>query len=173
MTGLEPSEIAPVLSSANLLALKKKDVGVRPIAVGETLRRLPAKCASKIVCHNLAKYFSPLQMGAGTPKGAETVAHAGRSFLSAAKDDDFFIKMDFKNAFNTSRRDTIAASIRQLAPELYPFFLTCYKAHSSLVYGDYVINSQEGFQQGDLIGPYGNTTCSNLYAVTIQSWIPD
>ena len=34
---------------------------------------------------------------------------------------------------------------------LYPFFLTCYKAHSSLFYGYYVVNSQEGFQQGDPI----------------------
>ena len=42
LAGLVPSEIAPVLSSANLFALKEKDGGVRPIAVGETLRRLPA-----------------------------------------------------------------------------------------------------------------------------------
>ena len=69
LAGLVPSETAPVLSSANLFELKKKDGGVRPIAIGETLRRLPAKCASKIVCHNLAKYFSPLQTGAGTPNG--------------------------------------------------------------------------------------------------------
>ena len=58
------------------------------------------------------------------------------------------MKLDFQNAFNTSR-DAIADSILQLAPELYPFFLTCYKAHSSLVYGDYVIDSREDFQQGD------------------------
>ena len=38
LAGLIPSEIAPVLSSANLFALKKKDGRVRPIAVGETLR---------------------------------------------------------------------------------------------------------------------------------------
>ena len=49
--GIVPSEIAPVLSKANVFALKKKDGGKRPIAVGETLSRIPAKCASKIVCH--------------------------------------------------------------------------------------------------------------------------
>ena len=38
---------------------------------------------------------------------------------------------------------------------LYHFFLTCCKAHISLVCGDYVIDSQEGFQQGDLIASVG------------------
>ena len=90
-------------------------------------------------------------MGAGMPNDAEAAAHANRSFLSAAKDSDVFIKLDFKNTFNTLRRDAIADSILQLAPELYPFFLTCYQALSSLVYGDYVIDSQEGFQEGDPI----------------------
>ena len=43
LAGLAPLEIAPVLSSANLFALEKKNWGVRLIAVEETLRRLPAK----------------------------------------------------------------------------------------------------------------------------------
>ena len=90
-------------------------------------------------------------MGAGTPNGAEAATHAARSFLSAAKIDDVFLTLHFKNAFKTSRRDAIADSILQPAPELYPFFLICYKAHSSLVYGDHVIDSQEGFQQGNPI----------------------
>ena len=90
-------------------------------------------------------------MGAGTPKGAEAAAHAVRLFLSAAKDDDVFTIKDSKNAFNTLRGDAITESILQLAPELYLFFLTCYKAHSSLVYGDCVIDSQGDFQQGDPI----------------------
>ena len=128
---------------------------MRPIALGKTVRRLPAKCASKMVYHNLAEYVSPLQMGAGMLNGAKAAAYAARSFLSAAKDDDVFIKLDFENAFNTLRIDAIADSILQLAPELYPFFLICYRAHSSLVYGDYVNDSQEGFQQGDPIASVG------------------
>ena len=121
LAGLVTSEIAPVLSSAKLLALKKTAGRVGPIAVWDTLRQLHAKCASKIVCRNWAQYFSPMQIGAGTPNGAEAAAHAARSFLSAAKDDAVFIELDFKKAFNTSRRDAIADPILQLAPELYFF----------------------------------------------------
>ena len=40
---------------ANLIALRKKDGGVRPIAVGCTLRRLVAKCANSSVEENMAK----------------------------------------------------------------------------------------------------------------------
>ena len=36
-------QVAPFLAGASLTALPKKDGGVRPIAVGETLRRLSAK----------------------------------------------------------------------------------------------------------------------------------
>ncbi|XP_047997318.1 uncharacterized protein LOC125234935 [Leguminivora glycinivorella] len=39
------SEILPILYGANLIALTKKDGGVRPIAVGSTLRRLASKIA--------------------------------------------------------------------------------------------------------------------------------
>ncbi|XP_063530411.1 uncharacterized protein LOC134750921 [Cydia strobilella] len=39
------TEILPILYGANLIALTKKDGGVRPIAVGSTLRRLASKIA--------------------------------------------------------------------------------------------------------------------------------
>ena len=42
--GEAPNSLAPFLASATLAALPKKDDGIRPIAVGEVLRRLTAKC---------------------------------------------------------------------------------------------------------------------------------
>ena len=39
-----PAEVHPIFGGASLIALRKKDGGVRPIAVGLTLRRLVAKC---------------------------------------------------------------------------------------------------------------------------------
>eukprot|EP00973_Karenia_brevis_P025856 3567929-Karenia_brevis.AAC.1 len=38
--GAAPDELAPYLAGAKLFAASKKDGGVRPIAVGEALRRL-------------------------------------------------------------------------------------------------------------------------------------
>ena len=47
--GGAPPEIASYLCGATLLAVKKKNGGLRPIAVGEVLRRLTSKCLSRAV----------------------------------------------------------------------------------------------------------------------------
>ena len=41
--GLIPEDMGPTLCGANLTPLRKKDEAVRPIAVGEILRRLVGK----------------------------------------------------------------------------------------------------------------------------------
>ena len=43
--GLVPTWMCPLFYGATLIALSKSDGGVRPIAVGMTLRRLAAKIA--------------------------------------------------------------------------------------------------------------------------------
>ena len=48
LEGNTPS-IQPIFFGANLIALNKKEGGIRPIAVGQTLRRLVAKCASGLM----------------------------------------------------------------------------------------------------------------------------
>ena len=42
--GEAPKPIADCLAGATLIALEKKDGGIRPIAAGETVRRLVGKC---------------------------------------------------------------------------------------------------------------------------------
>ena len=46
--GRAPGFVAPVLGGASLVALPKPTGGVRPIAVGEILRRLTGKCSEKM-----------------------------------------------------------------------------------------------------------------------------
>ena len=53
LTGDIPAEIRPFFCGASLTALNKKDGGVRPIAVGCTLRRLVAKVASRSVMERM------------------------------------------------------------------------------------------------------------------------
>lgn len=56
---------------ASLIALSKPEGGVRPIAVGCTLRHLVGKCASQSIREAMGDLLSPLQLGYGTPLGAE------------------------------------------------------------------------------------------------------
>ena len=61
-----------------MIPFRKPDDEVRPIAVGETLRRLVGKCLArhKDVTHHLEGVFLPNQVGVGISGGAEAVAHA-------------------------------------------------------------------------------------------------
>ena len=63
------------------------------------------------------------------------------------------MKLDFVNAFNSISRDEILRVINEELPELYPFVSTCYSSTTHLIFGDFVIDSDEGAQQGDPLGP--------------------
>lgn len=155
LRGNVPAQIQPVLAGASLLSLGKKCGGIRPIAVGETLRRLTAKCAARSTTAKFAAMLAPLQLGAGVRYGAEAAAHAARLFLGKMEEDTVFMKIDFMNAFNSVRRDCIAEIFATEVPELYPFIRMCYEEASLLSYGDFIIESEEGFQQGDPIASLG------------------
>ena len=60
-----PATLAPHLAGATLHALPKKQGGVRPIAVGEVLRRLVGKLLCQAVREESRAYLWPLQVGVG------------------------------------------------------------------------------------------------------------
>lgn len=69
LAGRTPPSIRPFFFGATLIALEKKDGGVRPIAVGCTLRRLAAKVASGRVLEDMAALLAPRQLGFGVKGG--------------------------------------------------------------------------------------------------------
>jgi len=153
LSGRVPAAVQPVFCGASLCALNKKDGGIRPIAVGNTFRRLVAKSACKAVMGKLTARFMPVQLGFGVPRATEAAVHAAREFVSGLQPGQGVLKLDFFNAFNTIRRDSMFESIRELVPELYPFVHLCYSQASHLSFGEFLLTSDEGAQQGDPLGP--------------------
>ena len=153
LEGRTPEEVRPFFFGASLVALEKKSGGVRPIAVGCTLRHLVAKVAGFMVAEDMAALLAPQQLGYGVKGGADAAVHAASMFLSNMDPDSAFVKLDFRNAFNFIRRDCMLQAVCNLAPTIYPFVHSVYSAPSLLRWGDKSISSAEGVQQGDPLGP--------------------
>ena len=96
LAGDTPLDICPVFFGASLTALNKKGGGVRPIAVGCTLRRLVAKTVSTAVMTRLGSLLAPLQLGYETPLGAEPAAHSARLYLADLPPDNVFLNLTLK-----------------------------------------------------------------------------
>ena len=161
LSGCCPVSVQPFLFGGRLLALAKRDGGIRPIAVGMVWRRLVAKCAAAYATTKTAHELEPRQVGVGVRGGAEAAVHATRRFLSNMPLDHVIAKFDFSNAFNTLRRDCMLEAVKQACPEDYNFCRLSYENRSYLFYEDHIISSEVGPQQGDPIGPL-------LFGLTIQ-----
>ena len=152
LQGKIPMSICPFFFGASLMALTKREGGIRPIAVGCTLRRLAAKVAGFRVRDNMAALLAPCQLGYGVRGGAEAAVHAARLYMQDLQ-HRCVLKLDFRNAFNTLRRDKMLQAVQNFTPDLLPFVHGSYSSPSSLFWSDKIIQSAEGVQQGDPLGP--------------------
>ena len=66
-------------AGAGLVAVPKSKGGVRPIAVGELLRRLTGKCLMSHVREAAREYFFSTQLGVAIPAGTEVAVHTFRA----------------------------------------------------------------------------------------------
>ena len=162
--GSIPREVSPFFFGANLFALVKKDGGLRPVAVGNTLRRLASKCISYAVSQRAAAYLRPLQFGVGVRGGCEAIVHATRATLeeeSIPLEGKWCLQVDLKNCFNQVDRGSMFREVREHLPEIAPFVEAAYGQSSHLNFGASSILSTTGTHQGCPLAPL----CTSL---TIQ-----
>jgi len=149
-----PKILLPIFFGASLCALKRKDGGVRPIAIGNTLRRLTFKIYNTGLVSNAIQYFLPLQFGVGVKGGAEGTFHSLRSFLKENMgSDNAVLKIDFKNAFNLVDRKCLLDVIAEKFPDAFLIIFQAYGTPLFLFFGCNTILSQKGVGQQDPLGP--------------------
>ena len=148
LAGEVPTAVAPYLCGARLHAGNKKDGGIRPIAVGNLVRRLTSKCAAAAVASKAAALLSPLQVGVGVRGGCEAILHAARRVMEEPG-DKLLLQADLVNAFNQADRGAALQEVADQFPELLPWVITSYSSPSFLRFGNVDITSSSGFHQGD------------------------
>lgn len=127
--------------------------GVRPIGIGETMRRIVGKAVIGLFKTDIEKTAGPLQTCAGLRSGIEAAVHATRRQWDT-ESCEALLQVDADNAFNRLNRKVALHNIKQLCPPLHQFLANQYQEPSKLVINDgenvAEIMSEEGVTQGDV-----------------------
>ena len=147
------NENVEALMACRLIPLDKNP-GLRPIGIGEVLRRIIGKMVVSVLRGDLQENAGDLQLCAGQKSGCEAGIHA----MSDIYDDEEthgVIQVDANNAFNTINRKMFLQNISIICPEISTFITNCYQKPARLfVVGGIEILSQEGTTQGDPTAMY-------------------
>ena len=151
--------------------LRKSSGGLRPIVVGEAWPRVVTRMAARVLSPSLVRFFHPLQWGIGAEGGPEVVAHAAHLFETIVSSDPTMAvqTVDFKNAFNSHRRQPLHRSLERWAPELLPWFRWSYGGSTPIFFSDGspAVSCGTGIRQGDPLGCilYGLGTLPMLHVL--------
>eukprot|EP00820_Chromera_velia_P029780 Cvel_12639.t1-p1 / transcript=Cvel_12639.t1 / gene=Cvel_12639 / organism=Chromera_velia_CCMP2878 / gene_product=Keratin-associated protein 5-4, putative / transcript_product=Keratin-associated protein 5-4, putative / location=Cvel_scaffold835:1-894(-) / protein_length=298 / sequence_SO=supercontig / SO=protein_coding / is_pseudo=false len=159
------------LIACRLVALDKCP-GVRPVGIGETIRRLLGKAVMKETREELQEACGAHQLCSGLMGGLEGGIHAVRELwetLTQEAGDDpekafRTLLIDAENAFNAANRTAGLWNARILWPRASTFLFNCYRGDAELflrgTHGTTTISSREGWTQRDPMSMAG-------YAITI------
>ncbi|XP_068691630.1 uncharacterized protein [Montipora foliosa] len=160
---IDPSTIEPLVASRPI-PLDNGEGAVRPIGVGEVIRRICGKCVMNITKRDVVEASGSLQLCAGQKSGSEAAIYAMHRIFEA-DDTDAVLLIDASNAFNALNRAVTLHNIRIFCPVTAAYAINTYR-HSARLFitSGKEITSAEGTTQGD---PLAMT----LYALSIHQLI--
>ena len=147
---LENPDSLEALLACRLIPLDKCP-GIRPIDVGEVLRRIMGKAVMKVLRSDIVQACGYQQLCAGQEAGCEVAIHAVRDLYDLDSTHGF-IQIDASNAFNSINRSVLLHNIKILCPQISTYIFNCYcKPARVFLTGGREIMSSEGTTQGDPI----------------------
>ena len=160
---LDPATIEPILAS-RLIPLDKGNGEVRPIGVVEVVRRIIAKCVTRVTRQDIIEASGPLQVCAGLKSGAEAAIYAMHGIFDA-DDADAVLLIDASNTFNSLNRASALHNVAVLCPTLATYAPNTFRASARhFVTGGKELKSTEGTTQGDPLAV-------SFYAISLQPLI--
>ena len=145
---VDPSGLEALLANRGIPL--NKNPGLRPIGVGEILRRIIGKAILGVVGIDVQKAVGPLQLCAGQSAGVEAAVHAMRKFFEN-DDTDGILLIDADNAFNRVNRAAALWNVQYVCPSLKFALINTYRSPTRIfVSGKTFVefSSQEGTTQG-------------------------
>ena len=112
-----------------------KNPGIRPIGVGEVMRRFIGKAIGAELKDYIQEATGPLQMSTGLKGGSEAAIHAMRNIFDSDGCDGVIL-VDASNAFNRLNRQVALHNIQITAPKILhntnqhlpiTFTIVCYR----------------------------------------------
>ena len=95
---MDPLAIEPILAN-RLIPLDKGNGEVRPIGVGEMIRRIIGKCVSRVGKQDVIDACGATQVCAGHKPGSEAAIHAMHNIFES-NEADAVLLINSSNAFN-------------------------------------------------------------------------
>ena len=144
---LDPS-ILEAYIACRLIPLDKNP-GVRPIGIGEILRRIIGKYIGWVLKKDIQEAAGPLQTASGLQSGAEAAIHCMKTIFESDK-TEAVILVDASNAFNSLNRQAALHNIRIICPQLSTLLINTYRRPARMIIlGSVDILSVEGTTQDD------------------------
>ena len=137
--------------ACRLVPLDKRP-GLRPIGVGEVLRRIIGKAIMYVSKKGVMECCSRIQMCSGHEAGCEAAIHAMKEAFDS-EEAECVLLVDAANTFNSINRKAILHNIKIICPILAIYVNNCYRTPVRLfVIGGTELRSNEGTTQRDLLG---------------------
>ena len=117
LSGECPEEVLRANLGSRLLALRKPNGKLRPVAIGSVLRRLAARAACAVLKDSMAGAVGPHQYGVGRRAGCELV----HKCVCALVDEDptrVVMAFDACNAFGSMPRQRVVQGVADRLPDL-------------------------------------------------------
>ena len=145
-TYVDPASLE-AYTACRLVPLDKQP-GVRPIGIGEVVRRIVGKAIMRVVGPAIEMATGCLQLCGGQDCGIEAAIHAMRQVFDQ-DDVEGILFADASNAFNRMNRAVCLQNVQHVCPEFAMVAINTYRSPSRLFVDGESIMSCEGTTQGD------------------------
>ena len=122
--------------------------GVRPIGIGEVMRRITGRIIVDCIRHDRTSLGGKKQLCLGQKCGVEHAIHSLHHSFDESENEAILL-IDAKNSFNVVNRRTASENVKALCPSLHVALQNPYSHPSHLYIAKSTILSQEGTIQCD------------------------